>query len=128
MRAVMWRLTVSACVGVLVLTMGACARQTARPDESRPSARASIPDSSPLAKIKEGMGMKEVADLIGQPTDTNAHVTGTAFIPFYYGSDLTEAEAHSKGVGGGAPVEFLSRPIQMNGGKRGESLLVPCDS
>lgn len=43
--------------------------------------------------------MKEVADLIGQPTDTNAHVTGKAFIPFYYGSDSTEVEAHYKGMG-----------------------------
>lgn len=43
--------------------------------------------------------MKEVSDLIGPPTDTNSHMTGKAFIPFYYGADRAEVEAYYKGLG-----------------------------
>lgn len=57
------------------------------------------PANSPLAKIKQGMGMKEVSDIIGQPTDTSSHITGKAFIPFYFGEDRAETVAYYKGLG-----------------------------
>lgn len=43
--------------------------------------------NSKFAKLEIGMSMKEVTDLIGQPTDSGAYVTGKAWIPFYLGSD-----------------------------------------
>jgi len=58
-----------------------------------------IPPGSPFSKIALGMPMKQVFDLIGQPTDTRAYVTGKAFIPFYYGSDRTRFDALYKGQG-----------------------------
>jgi hypothetical protein len=49
--------------------------------------------------LKIGMGEKEVTDLIGMPTDQGQHITGKAFIPFYYGSGGMEKVYHYKGFG-----------------------------
>jgi len=38
-------------------------------------------------KLAIGMPMRQVTDLIGQPSDQGAYVTGKAWIPFYFGSD-----------------------------------------
>ena len=54
---------------------------------------------SKFNKVQIGMGMKEVMDLIGQPTDQGAYVTGKAFIPFYYGRDVYRHELIYKGQG-----------------------------
>jgi len=55
--------------------------------------------NSKFTKLKIGMGMKEVTDLIGQPTAQGAYVTGKAFIPFYFGSDRYRHELVYKGQG-----------------------------
>jgi hypothetical protein len=55
--------------------------------------------NSKFTKLKIGMGMKEVTDLIGQPTDQGAYVTGKAFIPFYFGGDRYRHELVYKGQG-----------------------------
>ena len=55
--------------------------------------------NSKFTRLKMGMGMKEVTDLIGQPTDQGAYVTGKAFIPFYFGSDRYRHELVYKGQG-----------------------------
>lgn len=54
---------------------------------------------SRFTKLKIGMPMQQVFDLVGQPTDQGAYVTGKAFIPFYFGSDTTRWEAVYKGQG-----------------------------
>jgi len=54
---------------------------------------------SKFTKLKIGMGMRQVTDLIGQPTDQGAYVTGKAWIPFYYGSDRYRHELVYKGQG-----------------------------
>jgi len=54
---------------------------------------------SKFAKLQLGMPMKEVFDLIGPPTDTSAHITGKAFIPFYFGGDSVRSEAYYRGEG-----------------------------
>jgi len=56
------------------------------------------PDS-PFTKLQIGMGMKQVTDLIGQPTDQGSYVTGKAWIPFYFGSDKYRHEMVYKGLG-----------------------------
>jgi hypothetical protein len=55
--------------------------------------------NSKFTKLQMGMGMKQVTDLIGQPTDQGAYVTGKAFIPFYFGSDRYRHELVYKGQG-----------------------------
>ena len=64
-----------------------------------PAAAVPIPADSPFAKIKMGMGMDEVYALIGAPSDTGHHITGKAFIPYYYGGDTQRTEAVYKGLG-----------------------------
>jgi hypothetical protein len=54
---------------------------------------------SKFTRLKIGMSMKQVTDLIGQPTDQGAYVTGKAWIPFYYGSDRYRHEMVYKGQG-----------------------------
>ena len=55
--------------------------------------------NSKFTRLKIGMGMKQVTDLIGQPTDQGAYVTGKAFIPFYFGSDRYRHELVYKSQG-----------------------------
>lgn len=54
---------------------------------------------SRFTKLKIGMSQQQVTDLVGQPTDQGAYVTGKAFIPFYFGSDKTRWEMVYKGQG-----------------------------
>jgi outer membrane protein assembly factor BamE (lipoprotein component of BamABCDE complex) len=42
---------------------------------------------SKFTKLRIGMSMKQVTDLVGQPTDQGTYITGKAWIPYYYGSD-----------------------------------------
>lgn len=55
--------------------------------------------NSKFTQLKIGMGMKQVSDLIGQPTDQGAYMTGKAWIPFYFGGDRHRYEATYKGQG-----------------------------
>ncbi len=54
---------------------------------------------SKFNKLKIGMSMKQVYDLIGQPSDQGAYITGKAFIPFYFGGDRHRFEAVYKNIG-----------------------------
>lgn len=49
--------------------------------------------------LQIGMPMRQVTDLVGQPTDQGAYVTGKAWIPFYFGSDRYRHELVYKGQG-----------------------------
>jgi hypothetical protein len=54
---------------------------------------------SKFTRLEIGMGMKEVTDIAGQPTDQGAYVTGKAWIPFYFGADRHRFEMAFKGQG-----------------------------
>lgn len=54
---------------------------------------------SKFTELKIGMPMKQVTDLIGEPTDQGAYVTGKAFIPFFFGGDQYRYEMAYKGQG-----------------------------
>jgi len=97
-------------LSILTIMLAACAERASRPAEQTPAAAheasaeatgkpAPPPPGSPLAKVKEGMGMRQVSDLLGQPTDQNQYVTGKAFIPWYFGDDVSRIEWHYKGLG-----------------------------
>jgi hypothetical protein len=45
-----------------------------------------------FTRLQIGMPMKQVTDLIGQPSDQGAYITGKAFIPFYFGGDTHRQE------------------------------------
>jgi hypothetical protein len=55
--------------------------------------------NSKFTQLQIGMGMKQVTDIAGQPTDQGAYITGKAFIPFYFGSDRHRFELVYKGEG-----------------------------
>jgi len=55
--------------------------------------------NSKFTQLKIGMSMKQVTDILGQPTDQGAYVTGKAWIPFYFGSDRHRYELVYKSQG-----------------------------
>ena len=55
--------------------------------------------NSRFTRLSIGMGMRQVTDIAGQPTDQGAYVTGKAWIPFYFGSDRYRHELVYKGQG-----------------------------
>jgi len=55
--------------------------------------------SSKFRTLKIGMPMRQVRDLIGQPSDEGTYVTGKAWIPFYFGSDRFRYELVYKNTG-----------------------------
>ena len=68
---------------------------------------------SRFTRLKIGMSMKQVTDLVGQPTDQGTYVTGKAWIPYYYGSDRYRHEMVYKGQGrlifaGGSAGDYSS--------------------
>ena len=109
--------TIMTCAGVAVLALSltSCAKNGAAPAASAPAAGATrvksmdgtfdgdvygtVTPGGKFSRIRIGMPMKQVTDLIGQPTDTGGHVTGKAFIPFFFGGDTHRAEAYYKGEG-----------------------------
>lgn len=77
-----------------------------------------IPPDCPLAKIKEGMGTRQVMDILGSPTDQEAYMTGKVFIPFYFGSDSSRIVFYYKKLGkiyftGGGPFGGGGRVIEI---------------
>jgi outer membrane protein assembly factor BamE (lipoprotein component of BamABCDE complex) len=71
---------------------------------------------SKFTKLKIGMSMRQVIDLVGQPTDQGTYVTGKAWIPYYYGSDRYRHEMVYKGQGrlifaGGSRGDYSSRHL-----------------
>ena len=54
---------------------------------------------SRFTKLQIGMPMQQVVNLIGQPSDQGAYVTGKAWIPFYFGADRHRYEMVYKSQG-----------------------------
>ena len=85
-------------LAILALVLGA-PEPAVSEDGAAASPTAVIPTTSPLAKIKEGMDSNEVTKILGEPTSTGRHVTGKAFIPFYFGTDAVKTEWRYKNLG-----------------------------
>ena len=96
-----------------VLALGACAQGTAgAPAATAPAGNkvvgvngvegevdGTIRPGSKFSRVRIGMGSTEAESIIGKPSDTAGHITGKAFIPFYFGGDTSEVEAFYKGEG-----------------------------
>ena len=54
---------------------------------------------SKFAKLKIGMSRAAVEKLIGGPDDSDTHVTGRQFAPFYFGGDTRRHEAYYRNEG-----------------------------
>lgn len=96
----MRKLVAVALVIGFVATLAGCASRdsnAAAPAEA--TAAAPIPPDSPLAKVKVGMRMQEVINILGAPSDQNSYATGKAWIPFYFGDDTRRTSYYYKGLG-----------------------------
>lgn len=73
------------------------------------------PPGSKFSRVAIGMAMREVEDRIGQPSDVAGHITGKAFIPFYFGGDTSMTEAFYKGEGqlSYVPANFGSSAMRL---------------
>ena len=68
---------------------------------------------SKFTRLQIGMPLRQVTDLVGQPSDQGAYITGKAFIPFFFGSDTHRQELVYKNQGrlifaGGSMGDFGS--------------------
>jgi hypothetical protein len=93
-------LMVVACAFALA-TVGGCTHEPRARDQQQhaESKYPAAPASSPMSKIHEGMSETEVMKILGPPDDSNAYVTGKAFIPYYFGPDATRFAGYWKGKG-----------------------------
>ena len=57
------------------------------------------PPGSPLSKVTVGMNDTDVRRVLGEPTGSNAYMTGKAWIPFYYGPDTHRSDWMYAGKG-----------------------------
>jgi|SRR5690242_18666458 hypothetical protein len=54
---------------------------------------------SKFARLQIGMSRTVVEKLIGGPDDSDTHITGRQFTPFYFGGDTLHYDAYYKGEG-----------------------------
>jgi hypothetical protein len=99
----MRRISTMMVCGMVVLGVAACAdKRSPSPEPERAAAQPKSPPppaSSPLAKVHEGMTEPQVAAILGVPDDSKAYITGKAFIPFYYGADVSRFACYYRGKG-----------------------------
>ena len=91
--------------------------QSQKTSEEPQVSKTPIPPDSPFAKIKEGMGQKQVTEILGQPKDQEVYNTGKQWIPFYVGSDIMRTVYYYKGLGqihftGGRVMEVIYDPTE----------------
>lgn len=105
--------TIVLVLGTCGLALAGCAERAARPAdpgagaapaaEAKQEAAADAPTPPPpdskLAKVTKGMAMSEVVKILGEPTDRHQYMTGKAFIPWYFGDDVSRVEWHYQGLG-----------------------------
>ena len=70
---------------------------------------------SKFSKIKLNMNKRQVENLIGPPDDETSHITGKAFIPFFFGGDTNRLQAFYQGEGQltYSPRSFGAQPTQL---------------
>lgn len=58
-----------------------------------------LSDSSRFAKLEIGMSRTDVEKIVGRPNDLTAQSVGTAWVPYYFGSDTWHTESYYRGEG-----------------------------
>lgn len=92
-------------VAALVLVACASGGSSSEGGSSRSTAPAAkstysdAPAGSALAKVDMGMNDAEVRKILGDPDNSNAYMTGKAWIPFYWGPDTHRTDWMYKGKG-----------------------------
>ena len=91
--------------------------ESQKASEEPATLKAPIPPDCPLAKIREGMGLGQVMDILGPPNDQEAYSTGKGWIPFYFGSDRVRTVLYYKDLGQihfnrGRVIEIMYDPTE----------------
>ena len=88
-------------LSALVLTACASDGGTDAGTESKsyPSGYSAPPGDSPLADIQINATEYDVRKALGEPDHANAYMTGKAWIPFYFGSDVARTDWFYSGQG-----------------------------
>ena len=87
-------------IGLTALLAFGCASGGGSSATAEPAAQEmAIPADSALAKVELGMNGEQVRSLLGAPDDSNAYMTGKAWIPYYYGPDTARSDWLYKGQG-----------------------------
>lgn len=89
-------LALAACLAACATHPDRATPETSRNASSQPTP---VPSDSPLAKVALGMNDTQVRNILGEPNNSNAYMTGKAFIPFYFGPDTHRADWMYEGVG-----------------------------
>ena len=88
---------------LLALATASFAGCAARPDGAGPASQTAAssqpPSGSPLSRVKLGMNDAQVRKILGNPTNSNAYMTGKMFIPFYFGPDTHRTDWMYRRVG-----------------------------
>lgn len=82
-----------------VLAVAACSGQTDANTGASSGLVGTPAAGSKFSRISLGMSKIQVQDIIGAPTDQNAHSTAKLLIPYYQGPGTTQINAHYKGEG-----------------------------
>lgn len=75
---------------------------TEEKSSGRSGSRASYSDApagTPFAEVQKNMDDNAVRKILGNPDRANAYMTGKAFIPFYFGSDVARTDWFYSGQG-----------------------------
>jgi hypothetical protein len=87
-------------VCLLALGLGACASSDGGDGGSDyPAGYSAPPAGHKLTQITKGMMETDVRRILGDPDHSNAYQTGKAWIPFYYGSDVSRSDWMYRGQG-----------------------------
>lgn len=92
------------------LLLGACASDGGSGEASQsgksetkngdyPAGYTAPPADSKFAEIKKDDSEYDVRKILGEPDDANAYMTGKAWIPFYFGSDVARTDWFYTGQG-----------------------------
>jgi len=83
----------------IIYFIGGCASTNSNTNNISSTSSQNISLNRKFDKIKLGMGMTQIHDLIGAFTDSDAKISGKTWIPFYFGSDNTRTILFYKGEG-----------------------------
>ena len=94
-------LALTLVLALAMASLSACATHSEGSASFGKSAATALtpPPGSPFAEVQMGMNDVQVRNVLGDPDNSNAYMTGKMFIPFYFGPDTHRAEWMYKGKG-----------------------------
>jgi hypothetical protein len=99
-----WLLTFIVVFGIAPLIGCASSRggdepAAAKVDDGYPEGFSAPPAGHKLGQVAPDMNDIDVRKVMGEPDESNAYMTGKAWIPFYYGPDTSRSDWMYKGQG-----------------------------